>query len=635
MLSAPYLNIKHLRSTGKGSAAFSLLRSTPPLTDEDAFEAAVCLFVCGDIDSALHVCQSHAWQALWARDITQALTIFLRDGDPVQALPLARRAVSGSGHDGQAIFLMLLQANSLIEEADAYIQRHLPEPPLGESLLLTIMAEIAAAVADWRQAYRLACAVVAADPDDFRALLTLSIVNYETGNTHESLGNALRASLINPQSQQAILRIMRCQNSLGDYYATVAAFDRLSGTVPAAPDLHVELGIAYAGLECKTSAVAALRTAIAGGTPPLAALRALMKIHAGANETVEVQALTAQYPDEINNDMECLLALGLAHLQHGDVDRAQQVFDASFALAREQNLAADLLPWPVPEPRVRHDYEQLELLARRGRLDAAGRSALNTLKRYGGEPGDVQQSFAPSGGEADLLQRALTAVHYVPDTPFTGSALGDNDYRGIEDRYFASRPSMVVIDNFLSPDALAALRRYSEEATVWKMNNNRGYVGALIAQGFSPRVLLAIAHELKQALPHVIGEHALAQAWGFKYDQRMQGINMHADFAKINVNFWITPDQACQDNTTGGMVIYDVPAPPSWTFADYNTNQSKMMAYLKVHNAQSLRVPYRENRCVLFDSSLIHITDELHFRPGYENRRVNVTLLYGRARSQG
>ena len=93
----------------------------------------------------------------------------------------------------------------------------------------------------------------------------------------------------------------------------------------------------------------------------------------------------------------------------------------------------------------------------------------------------------------------------------------------------------------------------------------------------------------------------------------MQGINMHADFAKVNINFWVTPDSACANNTKGGMVIYDVPAPASWTFMDYNTNQSKMMAYLKVHNAQSTRVPYRANRCVLFDSSLIHITDELHF----------------------
>ena len=48
-----------------------------------------------------------------------------------------------------------------------------------------------------------------------------------------------------------------------------------------------------------------------------------------------------------------------------------------------------------------------------------------------------------------------------------------------------------------------------------------------------------------------------------------------------------------------------------------------------MHNAGAKKVPHLANRCVLFDSKLIHRTDEMHFKPGYENRRVNVTLLYG------
>jgi hypothetical protein len=191
----------------------------------------------------------------------------------------------------------------------------------------------------------------------------------------------------------------------------------------------------------------------------------------------------------------------------------------------------------------------------------------------------------------------------------------------------------VVIDNFLAPDALAALRRFCEEATVWKVTNPRGYVGAVLGQGFSPPVLLSAAYELRKAMPRILGEEPLLQAWGFKYDQRMQGINMHADFAKVNVNFWITADSACEDPDTGGMVIYDAPVPKSWTFYQYNNESERLAAYVKVHNAKPVRVAYRANRCVLFDSSLIHITDEMHFRPGYENRRVNVTLLFGRART--
>jgi hypothetical protein len=41
-------------------------------------------------------------------------------------------------------------------------------------------------------------------------------------------------------------------------------------------------------------------------------------------------------------------------------------------------------------------------------------------------------------------------------------------------------------------------------------------------------------------------------------------------------------------------------------------------------------VPYRENRAVLFDSRLFHYSDAPKFAQGYENYRINVTLLFGR-----
>jgi hypothetical protein len=42
-----------------------------------------------------------------------------------------------------------------------------------------------------------------------------------------------------------------------------------------------------------------------------------------------------------------------------------------------------------------------------------------------------------------------------------------------------------------------------------------------------------------------------------------------------------------------------------------------------------VRVPYRANRAVIFDSDLFHASDDPHFRDGYSNRRINVTILYG------
>ena len=42
-----------------------------------------------------------------------------------------------------------------------------------------------------------------------------------------------------------------------------------------------------------------------------------------------------------------------------------------------------------------------------------------------------------------------------------------------------------------------------------------------------------------------------------------------------------------------------------------------------------VEVPYRENRCVIFRSDLLHETAPLHFKPGYRNRRINLTFMFG------
>ena len=610
-----------------------MLRTRQPASDEDAFEAAVCLFVCGDLESSVHVCKTYPWKKEWALRITGALAHSLVGRNDSDVLSLARAAVNDPGvpYDALAIYLLLLQKNGLIDEAYAYITKRLQNTPPGESFLLTIMAEIAVSTGNWRQAYQFACAVLSADPDDYRALMALSVASYGNGNIHESLGNADRANLLNEGSPSAILQIMRCQNQLGDHYAAIVAFDQLADKGVISPDIHVELGAAYSGLDDRTRAIAAYRAALGAGSLSVAAIRALAAIYSADGDTAELSALIESYLAEVRGDGDCMYWWGLECFNRGDLEHAARIFSDSLAVSESRGDALEDLPWPVPEPRIRHDYEQLDLLERRGRLDGAGRDALRVLTKYYEKTGDLRTTFAPEGAEAQALKRALCTHHYVPDLPFPQRALGDNDYGAIEEKYFAQR--LVVIDSFLSPEALGVLRRFCEEATVWKTYNKQGYAGALLAQGFSPNVLLAAADELRKVMPRVIGHHPLLQAWGFKYDQRMQGIRMHADFARVNVNFWITPDDACEDPTSGGMVVYDLPVPEHWTFANYNTDPKRLEAFLQVHDAKPLRVPYRENRCVLFDSSLIHISDRMHFKPGYENRRVNVTLLYGKGLS--
>ena len=43
-----------------------------------------------------------------------------------------------------------------------------------------------------------------------------------------------------------------------------------------------------------------------------------------------------------------------------------------------------------------------------------------------------------------------------------------------------------------------------------------------------------------------------------------------------------------------------------------------------------MTIPDRSNRAVLFHSNLFHKSDKVRFEEGFENRRTNVTMLFGK-----
>jgi hypothetical protein len=214
--------------------------------------------------------------------------------------------------------------------------------------------------------------------------------------------------------------------------------------------------------------------------------------------------------------------------------------------------------------------------------------------------------------EAERIPRAIHAQNHV------------------ESAWQEATPKIVVVDDLLMPEALSRLRTFCLESTIWNDIHDEGYLGAMPESGFAPPLLAQIADELRSSYPAIFGSHPLLHHWAFKYDSTMSGIRVHADFAAVNVNFWITPDEANLDPEHGGLVIWDVAAPLDWDFMKYNAAESEIRDYLRDTSAKSIIVPYRANRAVIFDSDLFHETDAIRFRDGYENRRVNVTMLYGR-----
>ena len=149
-----------------------------------------------------------------------------------------------------------------------------------------------------------------------------------------------------------------------------------------------------------------------------------------------------------------------------------------------------------------------------------------------------------------------------------------------------------------------------------------------------------LAELWKLRFPKIIREHCLTQSWAFKYDSTSNnsgssatGIQIHADFAAVNVNFWVTPSAANLDPNSGGMIIYNTEAPSEWDFKSYNADKKRILNKLKEGDGEKTKIPYRGNRMVVFNSNLFHETDEYYFMQGYENRRINVTMLFGERES--
>jgi len=330
--------------------------------------------------------------------------------------------------------------------------------------------------------------------------------------------------------------------------------------------------------------------------------------------------------------------LGNALFDLGRIDEGAQAYNRATEIKRRPG-GAETPPsnfQRTSRTKLEHDIEQFEHLLAKGilpepyrRTVAAYRAALDLLAT---PEADTFSVDIPAAAAKDLKPTYNRLIHKEPGAALAGPAVNPElDIDAIEADYRTNKPGMTFFDNFLTPEAVAGLRRFCLDSTIWyEFRYSNGYLGAFIEDGFCCPLLLQVAEEMRLALPRIFKHHTLRKLWAFKYDSRLSGIPMHADFAAVNVNFWITPDEASLDAQGGGLVVWDVEAPLDWDFVAYNRDTSRMRKFLEDHNAGSFAVPHRQNRVVMFNSDLFHETGPLKFRPGYENRRINITMLYGK-----
>ncbi|MFP6730000.1 MAG: tetratricopeptide repeat protein [Alphaproteobacteria bacterium] len=356
----------------------------------------------------------------------------------------------------------------------------------------------------------------------------------------------------------------------------------------------------------------------------------------------EALALRPNYDEALNNLGSAFQNLGrfdeartafdrLLHLRHGGPWWNAASFDAGAANGGGKVLNASAF-------KLADAIDQIDYLISRGRIDGSFEAM---AERYRSVLIELAESPAPETSfelNADQGSRIGAfhdrVFHYNAAPRIAGRAINQGlDFRGIEDEYRSSAVSVISINDFLTPEALSSLRDFCLESTIFFDYTGERFVSSRSNQGFNCDLLYQMAEELKESLPGVLGGHALKNMWVYRYNNQSEGVAEHTDDGAVTFNFWITPDDANLSPGGGGLVVYVKEQPMDWDWERYN--REKYGANMKreidefLSDAKTMTIPYGDNRAVLFRSNLYHKSDQVNFKDGFENRRMNITMLFG------
>lgn len=180
-----------------------------------------------------------------------------------------------------------------------------------------------------------------------------------------------------------------------------------------------------------------------------------------------------------------------------------------------------------------------------------------------------------------------------------------------------------VKDGHFDQGDLLHLRKYALSARATKLF--KGYRKISLSKIHDDPNLANIIKRSSELVP---ADAVLDQGWFMVYNNKCDGIPLHADYAYMTVNIWITPDSCIKNYKKNGMVIYELQAPADWSFEKFNGDSEGIGELINKHTPKLHTIPYAFNRAVVFRSNMFHATDGVETVQGSLHRRVNLSLMY-------
>ncbi len=493
--------------------------------------------------------------------------------------------------------------------------------------------------------------VLQRQPDHPYALHLLGALSLRQGDPKKAIkliGSAIR---INDREPVFYLFLGQALQQQGELEAALEAFQQALSLAPGLPPAEFRRATVLLALRRPGEALSAFKTVLESGDrfapATLAQARSLRDV--GDFDLAErlLRLLIECHPGM----REAHAMLGFVLIARDKLAEAKDIFTGLFI--RERGAGWDARPYReqkvslakggAPASASPFFFENLighiEYLIARGRLHPSFARLANTyrdiLKAHAGKTGAfglISLSRAETEGVQAVLTRAL---HYADSRPVSASAVNPSlDGEKLERDYRESPWRMTFFDDFLTADALASLREFCLESTIFFRQSHNTFVSSYLEEGFNCSILYQIATELKRKLPGVLGPLHLQNIWCYRQAPEGDGVRPHSDQAAVTFNFWITPDSANLQPGHGGLILYDREQPLDWDWYKTNAQKDDPRVLRQINDylqgAQTRIIPYRENRAVMFHSNMFHCSDRFCFRQGYENSRMNITMLFGR-----
>ena len=473
------------------------------------------------------------------------------------------------------------------------------------------------------------------DPNHFQSICFLGTLSIQIKNFERAKKLLNKAIRIQPNNANVNNNLGIVNNELEDYQKAINYFQKAIKIQPDHANAHNNLGIVFKVLGEHQKAISCYQNAIKIN-PNYADAHNNLGTAFKAIDDHQKAINCFQNALKINPDLIEPQA-NIASIYIGQLDNLKKAISTSYK-TQETICKTSMFGYQgISLYRFKHDLQQAEYLDSKNYkingIDEFLEIGSKIIKKKENiiKDKNFNQNILLNHDEINKLLPYYKA-YYIYKTPTIshGCINPDKNWQEIEEQYFNSYKQIIYIDDFLSNEAIKELREFCLISKIWTAEYKGKYLGTFSDRGFISPIHLQIAIELRQKLPKLFGKHKLGKFWAFKYDSKLgEGINVHADFAILNLNFWITPDEYNNNKNSGGLKVYDTPAPKDWTFQKYNRNTDEIYKLLNDSGSNCKNIPYRFNRAVLFNSDYFHETDKIDFKEGYESRRINVTYLFG------